>query len=135
MQLIDAGEDGVSEGSVVYRRHKVYERDRELRKKKIAKVLHDCGELACEACGFDFARFYTDGGNGFIEVHHTTPVSQIKVGGKTKLEDLSLLCANCHRMAHRSKEILSVAELRERVVAAMQFRGCGTRMELNVQIF
>jgi 5-methylcytosine-specific restriction protein A len=36
----------------------------------------------------------------------------MKPGEKTKLEDLALLCGNCHRIAHRRKEVISVAEIR-----------------------
>ncbi|WP_405847976.1 HNH endonuclease [Streptomyces niveus] len=38
-----------------------------------------------------------------IEVHHLLP---LHVAGprETRLEDLALLCANCHRMCHRSHQ-------------------------------
>ncbi|RSV14514.1 HNH endonuclease [Sphingomonas sp. ABOLH] len=36
-----------------------------------------------------------------IEVHHVKPVHTLKPGSKVRLTDLVLLCANCHRMAHR----------------------------------
>ncbi|MGJ3559785.1 HNH endonuclease [Streptomyces sp. INA 01156] len=37
-----------------------------------------------------------------MEVHHVTPlyVSGVR---KTTLDDLACLCANCHRMCHRSR--------------------------------
>jgi 5-methylcytosine-specific restriction protein A len=31
---------------------------------------------------------------------------------KTKLDDLALLCANCHRMAHRNRVPFTIGELR-----------------------
>ena len=50
---------------------------------------------------------------GFAECHHTIPVSKLKKRQKTKLSDLSILCANCHRMIHRSKPMLSIEQLQE----------------------
>ncbi|MES3091908.1 HNH endonuclease [Sphingomonas aerolata] len=61
------------------------------------------GALACEVCGFDFEAAYGGLGAGYIEVHHTKPVHMLTPGTKTKLADLALLCANCHRMMHRKQ--------------------------------
>jgi hypothetical protein len=41
--------------------------------------------------------------------HHIRSVSEIE---KTKITDLVPLCANCHRMAHRSFPKLPIAALR-----------------------
>ena len=99
------------EGGVVVRLHRRYERDPKLiaEKKKAAKA---AGALACEVCDFDFSKRYGELGLDFIEVHHVNPVHQMKPGAKTKLADLALLCSNCHRMAHRKRIPLSLAELR-----------------------
>lgn len=56
----------------------------------------------CEACGFDFAVAYGDLGAGYIEAHHKVPISALDDSGKTRLEDLAALCANCHRIVHRN---------------------------------
>lgn len=69
--------------------------------------------LACEACGFDFAEVYGERGRGFIEAHHTKPVHTLGEGQTTKLEDLALVCSNCHRMIHSARPWLSIAELKE----------------------
>lgn len=110
------------EGGVVLRLHRSYERDRRLvaEKKKQAKAE---GKIACEVCNFDFEERYGPLGADFIEVHHTRPIHTMKAGLKTKLADLALLCSNCHRMAHRTRSPLSLAELR----AALQLPR--TRME------
>ena len=42
---------------------------------------------------------------------HLKPVSEIGTGGKTRMADLALLCANCHRMAHRKLTPLSLKEI------------------------
>ncbi|MDO6522910.1 HNH endonuclease [Shimia thalassica] len=46
-----------------------------------------------------------------MECHHTVPVSEMKPGDKTKLSDLALVCANCHRMIHAKRPWLSIQEL------------------------
>lgn len=99
------------EGGVVLRLHKRYERDRKLVDEKLQSAKLE-GSLACEVCSFDYGDTYGSIGVGYIEVHHLTPVHAIKPGQKTKLSDLALLCANCHRMAHRKRQSLSIASLK-----------------------
>jgi 5-methylcytosine-specific restriction protein A len=69
----------------------------------------------CEAGGFNFERIYGDRGRGFIECHHVVP---LHVAGTrvNSTADLALLCANCHRMIHRSPW-LSPAELRAMIAS------------------
>ncbi|WP_330319993.1 HNH endonuclease [Streptomyces clavifer] len=88
------------EGRLLMRRHRARERNKSLRKKKIASVLQRGRQLACEACGFDFEKIYGDRGAGYIECHHALPL-HVAGEGRTKLSDLALICANCHRMIHR----------------------------------
>ncbi|WP_426261626.1 HNH endonuclease [Sphingomonas sp. DC1100-1] len=107
------------EGGVIMRLHKRYERDPKLvwEKRKAAAL---AGTLACEVCSFDFAQAYGELGAGYIEVHHTKPIHTLTQGTKTKLTDLALLCANCHRMAHRKREPLSIEAIRR---SAKNIRG------------
>lgn len=101
------------EGKVLTRLHRYKERNRKLVANRKAKALKESGKLECEACGFDFEKTYGERGKGFIEAHHTQPVHTLPEEGKTKLEDLALLCSNCHRMIHASRPWLSVEELRK----------------------
>jgi len=103
------------EGGVIMRLHKRYERDPKLVAEK-RKSAAATGKLACEVCGFDFKAAYGELGEGYIEVHHTKPVHTLLAGTKTKLSDLALLCANCHRMAHRSRRPLPVDQLRAKLI-------------------
>ncbi|WP_158514354.1 HNH endonuclease [Nioella sediminis] len=110
----DAGEPEVAEaaeGALVTRFHRYRERDTKIAKSKKKHFLKKHGRLYCEACNFDFAAAYGDRGKGFIECHHTVPVSEMKPGDKTKLSDLALVCANCHRMIHAKRPWLSIPEL------------------------
>jgi len=92
------------EGGIIEVLAKRRERDRGLRKKKLAAVNKAGGAIACEACGFDFGKVYGDRGAGYIEVHHVNPL-HVTGATVTSLDDLALVCANCHRMCHRGKWI------------------------------
>jgi 5-methylcytosine-specific restriction protein A len=75
-------------------------------------VLRKNGKLLCEVCQFDFEAKYGIRGQGFIECHHTKPVTSLAEGAKTHIDDLALVCPNCHRMIHRAKPWLLLEELR-----------------------
>jgi 5-methylcytosine-specific restriction protein A len=99
------------EGRTLTRAHQVRERSRKLVQAKKAACLKTTGALQCEACGFEFGLVYGERGTGFIEVHHALPVHQLRPGGKTRLADLHLLCANCHRMVHAKRPWLTLNQL------------------------
>jgi 5-methylcytosine-specific restriction protein A len=110
-KLPEAGEYVGEEGGVIMRLHKRYERDGKLVRSKIAEAVA-AGKLSCEVCEFDFEASYGALGAGYIEVHHLKPVNTLGKGGRTKLSDLALICANCHRMAHRKRNPLDLASIR-----------------------
>lgn len=100
------------EGQEKLVQHKIYERN--------AKLINDAknnfmnehnGKLFCEICKFDFSDYYGEIGKCFIEAHHKKPVSQMKAGDETKVEDLVMVCSNCHRMIHRKLPWLTTDEL------------------------
>lgn len=100
------------EGRLLTRVHRFRERNIAIVKRKKTSYLKRHGHLCCEACGFDFQATYGKRGDGFIECHHTKPVSELITGETTKLADLVLLCANCHRMVHAARPWWTVGELR-----------------------
>ena len=110
--------DEAEEGAVLTRLHRYRERDRGIIERRKAQGLKEHGTLACEACGFDFLRSYGARGDGFIECHHTVPVSSLKPGDRTRLAELVLLCANCHRMVHVSRPWLTIDDLRQQIAVA-----------------
>ncbi len=85
-----------------------------LRKRKTHSARKAGKPIACEVCEFDFAVVYGERGRDCCEVHHRTPLHE---SGKTitRLEDLAILCANCHRMIHRYTPWLAVEELADLV--------------------
>ncbi len=66
----------------------------------------------CKGCGFDFGAVYGEIGIGFIEVHHTTPVSLMGQNYVVDpISELVPLCSNCHSIIHRRSPPLSIDEL------------------------
>ncbi|WP_218121860.1 HNH endonuclease [Desulforhopalus singaporensis] len=104
-----------TEGKELFITHKSYERNSQLSIIKKEHVLNKDGCLKCEVCGFDFYTVYGERGYGFIECHHNRPVSEMEGEGAVSLEELSLLCSNCHRMIHRAKPWMSVEELQRTI--------------------
>lgn len=100
------------EGRLLTRLHVTRERNKEIVRKKKAQTIERYGFLACEVCRFDFAARYGDRGHGYIEAHHLRPLHSLTGTAQTKLEDLALVCANCHRMIHSTKRWLKLDELR-----------------------
>ncbi len=120
---VDGGtpdDDGVLEGRLLMRVHRARERRRSGEKKRA--VLTATGRLACEACDFDFAAVYGELGEGFAECHHKLPLAAGE--RRTRLADLAIVCANCHRMLHRRSPWLLVDELRA-LVQAQNDACCG----------
>ncbi|MEO7049684.1 MAG: HNH endonuclease, partial [Ferruginibacter sp.] len=81
--------------------------------KKMQALRNGGGRILCECCDFDFLEIYGEIGSGFIECHHKVFLN----GGEriTELDDLALVCSNCHRILHQKKEdgtYYSIEELR-----------------------
>lgn len=100
-----------SEGAARYAMHLMRERNQMLIKEVKRRAMARDGRLACEVCGFDFSEVYGELGAGFIEAHHTIPVSEMEENDLTRIEDLVLLCPNCHRMVHRRRPWVKRHEL------------------------
>lgn len=108
----DYSEVTSTEGQRRIRQHFTRERDSRLAKLKKQQVLQLTGRLACEVCGFDFRAFYGELGEGFAEAHHDVPLAASDQERETSLDDLRIVCANCHRMLHRKGEVLAIDELK-----------------------
>ncbi len=68
----------------------------------------------CWACEMNFSDIYGKFGEGYIEVHHVTPLAEIREEYVPDCKlDLIPLCSNCHSMVHRKREkALTPQELR-----------------------
>ncbi len=101
--------------------HYRIDRSRRIRTAKVRVFEHQHGRVFCENCAFDYEERYGERGRGFIEVHHVLPLAAILPNTVTNLDDLMLLCANCHRMVHWKQPILDVMTLREITRINQQF--------------
>jgi predicted Mrr-cat superfamily restriction endonuclease len=94
---------GALEGEARTRMATHRRRERRLRQLKIAQALaRNHGRLPCEVpgCGFDFETVYGPIGRGYAHVHHLDPLGERAGNQLTTLDDLIVVCANCHAMIH-----------------------------------
>ena len=107
-----------AEGQLLTSRHR--SRDRRLRIKLLKQTSDD--QLVCEICEFAPPPLERPLRESFFEAHHIRPLSDFKGATSTRVADLSLLCAGCHRFTHRliaiNKRWFSIAEARESLRAA-----------------
>jgi 5-methylcytosine-specific restriction enzyme A len=84
----------------------------------------------CAVCGFNFSVAYGDMGAKYIEVHHRQQIADI---GEEYLidpvKDLRPVCANCHRMLHRRRPALSIAELLTQKTSLQRKAMASTRLK------
>lgn len=91
-----------------------YERDLSAR---TACIAHH--GTVCSVCDFDFLQVYGAIGEGFVHVHHTTPVSAL--GPDYRIDpttDLRPVCPNCHAMLHKRIPPFSITELQDILASA-----------------
>lgn len=101
------------EGKRKLRTHLVRERNPKIIKLAKERFKEKHGRLFCEVCDFDFFEKYGELGEDFIEGHHTIPVSDLEEGQSTKVDDIALVCSNCHKMLHRRRPWLNKSELKK----------------------
>lgn len=104
--------DTFPEGKVKYEIHTVKERNKKLvaLKKKLAYDKNPL--LPCEICGVSLKQKYGEAGEGIIEAHHVFPISLLTEETEIKLEDLILVCPNCHRMIHHKRPWLTADKIK-----------------------
>lgn len=78
-----------------------------IRRKKRQSV-----SLNCEVCDFSFGRAYGFHASQYCEVHHILPLAEAEQMVTTRLQDLAILCANCHRVVHLRDPPYSLEEVR-----------------------
>lgn len=107
--FLDDDAMSVWEGHPTVREHRRRERNAAIVRAKREQVRLSTGKLECEVCGFDFSTIY---GIDFCEVHHLRPLAESNGPVETKLDDLAVVCSNCHRVIHRRNPFFSISELR-----------------------
>lgn len=99
----------------------LYEEGRRLREEQyFSKRNHELitrkkreSDYSCEVCGLNFIEKYGDIGIHFIEAHH---LERIANGARlSSLNDIALVCSNCHSMLHRKNPPYKIAELKNMI--------------------
>jgi predicted HNH restriction endonuclease len=101
----------VVEGRLRLRSHLARERSRSL----VAAKRESVSDRRCEVCGFSSLETY---GVDYCEVHHLTPLAQLDGVAATRLEDLAIVCANCHRIILMTSQPLTLDQLRNKLTKA-----------------
>ena len=102
------------EGQLVTRMHSSRERNGTLRK-KVIKDRTKNGPASCDACGTHGPTPNEELNLATFEVHHLIPLYS-NAKNKTRLRDVTFICANCHRLIHKliseSGQWISLEELK-----------------------
>lgn len=97
---------GATEGQRRLRAHYARERSPWLREHKLQAFRMAHGRLYCELCRFESSAHdpapFTDRA---FEVHHKNPLAKAASPVRTTLDDLAVLCANCHRAVHANANV------------------------------
>jgi 5-methylcytosine-specific restriction protein A len=113
----DEAEDEFLEGKLLTSMHRRRERAPQLRK-RFLKKRRGSGSLKCEICNATPSDLQGKIGEAIFEAHHILPLS-IGLERITRLQDLALVCANCHRILHRliaqNKRWIAVEEARSMI--------------------
>lgn len=103
----------MSEGQQQLLQHYRRERRPQLRDLKLKSVEKDVGFLQCECCGTAAEAYPPEYRRSVFEVHHKRPLSEGST--MTGVDDLALLCANCHRAIHVDAELPPVDLFKHRM--------------------
>ena len=76
--------------------------------------LNEHNRLYCELCNFNFIDNYPFLTTDIIEVHHIVPLASLSKSTKVNINDLMLLCSNCHLAIHQG-------DAEENLLIAMEY--------------
>ncbi|WP_290370142.1 HNH endonuclease [Peribacillus sp. Bi134] len=57
-----------------------------------------------------------------MEEHHTKPVSDMGETELTLVEDIALVCSNCHGMLHRKRPWFSINQLKQLLIHSIKMK-------------
>jgi hypothetical protein len=72
----------------------------------------------CEACGVDFSKLLSGLGVRVLQVHHRNQLSLEVVPVLTNVNDLAVVCANCHSLIHSDSKLTMPVEVLQRLLAS-----------------
>lgn len=110
---IEEDEQCISDDSFEEKKNLRYHKhvERNLKLSKRTKEIHG---YTCTACGFNFIEKYGEIGTNYIEAHHLIPFSDLNENSKVSPKnDMTVLCANCHRMIHKLQNVSNIEEFKK----------------------
>ena len=107
------------EGEPRLKVHLRRERNRDIARQKLESVRRTHGVVRCEACHFVASGRYRDLTSDLVEVHHGRPLSEAEGALETRLEDLAVLCPNCHRAIHATRPMPTVEAFAKSVIRSV----------------
>ncbi len=100
----------VFEGKIKSKESKFRERNRGL-----IAVKKSLSDYRCEVCRMNFKEKYGHIGENYIIAHHLNPIGARSRTSKTTLDDIALVCSNCHDMLHRKNPPFTIDQLKRRL--------------------
>lgn len=97
--MSDDFEEEFYEGKSVFAVHRKVERNSSIRKKLLSNLTDH--QLSCAICELSRPNLARALHESLFEIHHLTPLSELVGEQRTKLADVCLLCACCHRGIHK----------------------------------
>ncbi len=85
------------------------------RNREIIEIKKSESNGHCEVCDFNYSHYYKGLFKNHLVAHHLKPIGSRKVPKITKLEDLALLCSNCHTAIHSTNPPMSLNKLRNKI--------------------
>jgi 5-methylcytosine-specific restriction enzyme A len=76
----------------------------------------------CCICDFDFEETYGDLGAGYIEIHHLIPIGDSDKERLTTVDQVAVVCANCHSVLHHHGKIPIKVDVIKEVVERRRSR-------------
>jgi hypothetical protein len=111
-----------AEGDLRLANHLRRERRRSLVEVKKRLALETHGALICECCSLSSCDLPLPVGSRCFEVHHLIPLAALVTRRITRIDELALVCANCHRMIHAQVEPLTISALSQLIKEAAEPR-------------
>jgi 5-methylcytosine-specific restriction protein A len=88
-----------------------------LRNKALVKAAKEHYGYNCCICDFNFEKNYGEIGKDYIECHHLSVLSERPQEEwtehlETNIEDVCVVCSNCHRMIHSERPALKIEQVK-----------------------
>lgn len=101
-QLLSTAQKNIQEIEVQEGKMKEVEFSKRERDRKLRALAISAKGTRCEICGFDFVKRYGEFARYCVEVHHIEALAGAGRRGVTNtLDDVLVICPNCHRAIHQ----------------------------------